>query len=398
MRRAPSGVQMAASLQHHMMTRHCSSITCPATCWQSLQQMLAKRQSHQHQSTWHPIPSQERGVQSLTSAFSQDSDLKMHPHVFFITCSQEHPIHLRDAFNGTLRNTYRPFNNVEEVCHAYSLCFSADGGQILAGFDRTIRIFDLQRPGRQTEEWLLSTRAGKGQKGIIGSLAASIASPGVYAAGSYSKSICIYQRGCKGKPLMWLSDCQASYEMGGVTQLVWVNEWMLLSGHRCDRWLRFWDLRKADSERHKESTLQAPKALLHRFPRHTRTHQRFGFSTKGDLLSTGDDSGAILFYSLSHLSETGIIREAHGRPCVSAMLHPTLDIILSSSGSRDFPDYDVDSPTPERGLGLKPSVGEPKKRKACCTSKREPERDGRLSALDNSTRIWQLSWSERVGQ
>jgi len=297
-----------------------------------------------------------------------------------------------------LRNTYRPFNNVEEVCHAYSLCFSADRGQILAGFDRTIRIFDLQRPGRQTEEWLLSTRAGKGQKGIIGSLAASIASPGVYAAGSYSKSICIYQRGCKGKPLMWLSDCQASYEMGGVTQLVWVNEWMLLSGHRCDRWLRFWDLRKADSERHKESTLQAPKALLHRFPRHTRTHQRFGFSTKGDLLSTGDDSGAILFYSLSHLSETGIIREAHGRPCVSAMLHPTLDIILSSSGSRDFPDYDVDSPTPERGLGLKPSVGEPKKRKACCTSKREPERDGRLSALDNSTRIWHLSCSERVGQ
>ncbi|OLQ13714.1 Telomerase Cajal body protein 1 [Symbiodinium microadriaticum] len=33
----------------------------------------------------------------------------------FITSSQDHPIHLRDALTGSLRNTYRPFNHVDEV-------------------------------------------------------------------------------------------------------------------------------------------------------------------------------------------------------------------------------------------------------------------------------------------
>lgn len=28
---------------------------------------------------------------------------------------KDHPIHLRDALTGELRNTYRPFNHVDEV-------------------------------------------------------------------------------------------------------------------------------------------------------------------------------------------------------------------------------------------------------------------------------------------
>ena len=28
---------------------------------------------------------------------------------------EDHPIHLRDALTGELRNTYRPFNHVDEV-------------------------------------------------------------------------------------------------------------------------------------------------------------------------------------------------------------------------------------------------------------------------------------------
>ncbi|CAE8601274.1 unnamed protein product, partial [Polarella glacialis] len=264
----------------------------------------------------------------------------------FITSSQDHPIHLRDALEGSLRNSYRPYNQVDEVCHAFSLCFSADGSKILGGFPQYIRVFDLQRPGRQVEDWLLSTKKGRGQKGIIGAVAASPDRPGLYAAGSYNRSICLYQQGNRGKPVAHLADNGKDHAMGGVTQLMFSGEWLLLSGHRQDGFIRAWDLRMA-GDREQE-------ALLHRFPRPAYTHQRFSFGVQDDLLTTGDDSGNILLYSLSSLQEVGRIAGAHSRPCVAAELRPGSQaspgqgLLLSSSGSRHFPDYDVDSPEPSR--------------------------------------------------
>ncbi|CAJ1419544.1 unnamed protein product, partial [Effrenium voratum] len=275
----------------------------------------------------------------------------------FITSSQDHPIHLRDAVTGELRNTYRPFNNVDEVCHASSLCFSPDGSKIIAGFSLYLRVFHLQRPGRQMEDWLLGTKKGTGQKGIIGAVAASLWQPGLYAAGSYNKSICLYQESSRGKAVARLADSK----MGGVTQLAFGSEWLLLSGHRKDSWLRAWDLRMLGE--------QGNEALLQELPRSVNTHQRFHFGVQDDLLSTGDDSGNILLYSLSSMQEVGRF-QGHSRPCTSAELRPTEAkerVLLSSSGSRHFPDYDVDSPEPERR---------------------------KVARLDNSLRVWQLGFGD----
>lgn len=313
------------------------------------------------------------------------------PTCCFLTSSQDHPIHLRDALSGTLRNTYRPYNQVDEVCHAFSLCFSIDGSRILAGFPQAIRIFDVQRPGRQVEEWLLSTRKGRGQKGIIGALTAAPAAPGLYAAGSYNRSVCIYHHSSRGKPVAWLADKQERvHMMGGVTQLAWVGEQLLLSGHRCDQWLRAWDLRMAGGE----GEAAQDRALLHRFPRATRTHQRFLFGTKDDLLTTGDDSGNVLLYSLSSLREVGRISGAHTRPCVCAMPHPHKEALLTASGTRSFPNYDVESPPQSRSQSPSPSVQSPRSPRG----KRRRQESGEASEgdaahrLDNSLRIWRLEW------
>lgn len=309
----------------------------------------------------------------------------------FITSSQDHPIHLRDAFTGTLRNTYRPYNNVDEVCHASSLSWSLDGSQILGGFNSCIRLFDVQRPGRQSAEWLLSTRKGKGQKGIIAAITPSPVNADLYAAGSYNRSICIYSSNRPKTPVAWLADRQSGFEMGGITQLIWASEWLLLSGHRKDGYVRAWDLRKISQDVETNLLDGSPTALLHRFPRKLTTHQRFLFSVAGDVLATGDDDGCVLFYSLSQLKELGRAPGAHRRPCVSAMLHPYLDFMVSSSGARRFPDYDVASPEPDRNLsaGESPSSTRGAKRKAS-------ELEKHRGVLDNSIRLWKLEWERKA--
>eukprot|EP00933_Yihiella_yeosuensis_P034197 TRINITY_DN27711_c0_g1_i2.p1 TRINITY_DN27711_c0_g1~~TRINITY_DN27711_c0_g1_i2.p1 ORF type:complete len:427 (-),score=41.82 TRINITY_DN27711_c0_g1_i2:51-1331(-) len=316
----------------------------------------------------------------------------------FITSSQDHPIHLRDAVEGTLRNTYRPFNTADEVCHANSLCFSSDGSKIIAGFPLYLRVFDLQRPGRQIQDWCLGTRKGKGQKGIIGALAAAPLHPGTYAAGSYNRSICLYSEKTKGKAIARFADSEQDYAMGGVTQLAWCGEWLLISGHRRDQWMRAWDIRMSGGSDHRvEDQNMQPKALLHRFPRSVKTHQRFSFGIQGDLLTTGDDSGSVTIYSLTSLQEVGRLSGAHRRPCIAAELRPPgsdtdSSMLLSSSGSREFPNYDVESPEPDRLPKLaEPELASPsKKRQRSSGVLRRPNFD-----LDNSLRVWKLEWSNK---
>ena len=54
---------------------------------------------------------------------------------FATTCSNQ-PVHLWDAFNGSLRASYICLNSVEEIAAAYSVCFSNDGQQLLCGYKK----------------------------------------------------------------------------------------------------------------------------------------------------------------------------------------------------------------------------------------------------------------------
>eukprot|EP00118_Oscarella_pearsei_P015266 m.136885 g.136885 ORF g.136885 m.136885 type:complete len:127 (+) comp38193_c0_seq14:207-587(+) len=65
-----------------------------------------------------------------------------------VSTTKDQPIHLWDAYNGTLRASYCGFNHLDEVTAAYSLECTPDGSQLYAGYHGHVRIFDISRPGR----------------------------------------------------------------------------------------------------------------------------------------------------------------------------------------------------------------------------------------------------------
>jgi len=63
----------------------------------------------------------------------------------WLATRQHEPIHMWDAFDGSLRCSYSGYDAVDEVMAAISLAFSHDGEQIYAGYKRCIKIFDTSR-------------------------------------------------------------------------------------------------------------------------------------------------------------------------------------------------------------------------------------------------------------
>ncbi|XP_071742873.1 telomerase Cajal body protein 1 [Lepeophtheirus salmonis] len=80
----------------------------------------------------------------------------------FLSTARASPIHLLDAFNGSIRATYRCYDEADEVTAAMSVKFDRTGGRIYAGLTTgRIDVFDTAIPGRDP---LL--RYGKGQIGL----------------------------------------------------------------------------------------------------------------------------------------------------------------------------------------------------------------------------------------
>lgn len=56
----------------------------------------------------------------------------------FASTSRAHPLHLWSALDGGLRCTYRAFDDKDEIVAALSVCFSADGASLIAGYNKVI--------------------------------------------------------------------------------------------------------------------------------------------------------------------------------------------------------------------------------------------------------------------
>lgn len=88
---------------------------------------------------------------------------------------RDQPIHLIDAYNATIRASYRPYNGLDEVEAPNIVTFTPDGNRIFAaGFktDRMIHIFNTAIPGRDSEILRLgkTRRSTDGQKGLVSAL------------------------------------------------------------------------------------------------------------------------------------------------------------------------------------------------------------------------------------
>lgn len=121
----------------------------------------------------------------------------------FLASVKEQPVHLYDAYNGTIRATYRPYNALDEMESPNIVTFTPDGSRIFtSGFqtDRTVHIFDTNIPGRDSSILRLGkTRRSKdGQKGIISALSfpdgnSNFFGHNIFAVGTFSPgSIYIY--------------------------------------------------------------------------------------------------------------------------------------------------------------------------------------------------------------
>eukprot|EP00903_Cladosiphon_okamuranus_P011843 g11127.t1 len=249
----------------------------------------------------------------------------------FVSTSRDHPLHMWDAFTGELRATYRAYDHLDEVVAANSVCFNTAGDKIYAGYNRMIRVFDVSQPGRSFEARpTCKTRKSKtGQRGIISALAfcPEASGGGLFAAGSYAKTICLYSENSHARAVAEL----ALPAMGGVTHLQFTpNGRLLFSGSRKDAAIVCWDIRRT-------------KEALYTLPRKVDTNQRvfFDIDPSGQYLATGSTERRALVYDIESQALAGSLEDqpdAVGGVC----FHPHAALVGVCTGQRHF-DLDTNA-------------------------------------------------------
>ncbi|XP_041926939.1 telomerase Cajal body protein 1 isoform X2 [Alosa sapidissima] len=246
---------------------------------------------------------------------------------FIASSSRDNPVHIWDAFYGDLRATFRPYNHLDELTAAHSLCFSPDGCQLYCGFDKMVRIFHTDRPGRDCEERPTTVKK-QGQGGIVSCMAFSPCQS-LYACGSYSRTVGVYS--CEDGELLALLPPR---HQGGITHLLFAPDGHhLYTGARKDKEILCWDLRN-------------PGRVLFSIHRSVNTNQRiyFDLDPTGRYLLSGDTDGMMSVWDTLTAPPDGqeevlqphLQFRAH-RDCANGMsVHPFMPLLVTSSGQRHF--------------------------------------------------------------
>eukprot|EP00063_Salmo_salar_P036719 XP_014011554.1 PREDICTED: telomerase Cajal body protein 1-like [Salmo salar] len=248
---------------------------------------------------------------------------------FIAGSSRDNPVHILDAFNGDLRASFRPYNHLDELTAALSLCFSPDGSQLYCGFDKTVRVFYTDRPGRDCEERPTIVKS-QGQSGIISCMAFSPCQS-VYACGSYSRTAGLYS--CQDGSLLALLPPR---HHGGITHLAFSPDGhYLYTGGRKDPEILCWDLRD-------------PGKVLFSLKRKVATNQRifFDLDPSARYLLSGDTEGVVSVWDTltapldgnEEVLQPHLQFQAH-RDCTNGIsVHPFMPLLVSTSGQRQFLD------------------------------------------------------------
>ncbi|KAM9250271.1 telomerase Cajal body protein 1 [Cariama cristata] len=249
------------------------------------------------------------------------------PTCLVAASSRDNPIHLWDAFDGSLRGSFRAYSHLEEPVAPHSLAFAPDGSRLLGGFDGAVRVFPTHRPGRHCQERRLH-QGGQGQRGLIGCLAFSPTQP-VFACGSYGRSLGLYATEEGGALALWprlpAAPTHLRFSPDG-------NR--LYAGGRKDHHILCWDLRR-------------PERPLLGLERRVGTNQRvtFDLDPTGRFLVSGDTDGFVTIWDTLTPPEPGDpplvpphLRFRALRDCVNGTsLHPGLPLLATASGQRLFP-------------------------------------------------------------
>eukprot|EP00258_Populus_trichocarpa_P039007 XP_024455026.1 telomerase Cajal body protein 1 isoform X1 [Populus trichocarpa] len=112
--------------------------------------------------------------------------------------------------------------------------------RIFAGYNKSIRIFDIHRPGRDFAQYSTTQGNKEGQPGIISAVAFSSTHTGMLATGSYNQTNAIYRE--DSMELLYILYGQE----GGITHVQFSKDGnYLYTGGRKDPYILCWDVRKA---------------------------------------------------------------------------------------------------------------------------------------------------------
>ncbi|XP_036968674.1 telomerase Cajal body protein 1 [Acanthopagrus latus] len=247
---------------------------------------------------------------------------------FLASSSRDNPVHVWDAFYGEVRASFRPYNHLDELTAAHSLCFSPDGTQLYCGFDKTVRVFYTDRPGRDCEERPTIVKK-QGQSGIISCFGFSPCQS-VYACGSYSRCAGLYS--CQDGTLLALLPTR---HHGGLTHLLFSPDGnYLYTGGRKDPEILCWDLRE-------------PGKVVFSLKRNVATNQRiyFDLDLSGRYLLSGDTEGVVSVWDTQtappdvneELLQPQLRFQAHWDCTNGISIHPFMPLLATSSGQRQFP-------------------------------------------------------------
>ncbi|KAL9234106.1 hypothetical protein vseg_009013 [Gypsophila vaccaria] len=253
----------------------------------------------------------------------------------FATTSRDHPVHLWDSATGELRCTYRAYDAMDEITAAFSIAFNPAGSKIFAGYNKTLRVFDVHRPGRDFVQRSTLQASKEGQSGIISAIAFSPTHSGMFATGSYDQSTAIYRE--DNMELLYVLHGQE----GGVTQVQFSKDGnYLYTGARKDPYIMCWDVR---------NTVE----VLYKLYRSTeQTNQRISFDIEpcGRHLATGGQDGMVHVYDLQTGQWTSSFAAASDT-VNGFSFHPYLPMAVTSSGHRRF-GFPADADDGEEALTL----------------------------------------------
>ncbi|XP_075090924.1 uncharacterized protein LOC107773073 isoform X1 [Nicotiana tabacum] len=215
----------------------------------------------------------------------------------FASTARDHPIHLWDATTGQLRCTYRAYDAMDEITAAFSVAFNPAGNKIFAGYNKSIRIFDVHRPGRDFTQHSTLQGNKEGQSGIISSIAFCPSHSGLLATGSYSQTTAIHRE--DNMELLYVLHGQE----GGVTHVQFSKDGnYLYSGGRKDPYILCWDIRKTVEIVYK----------LYRSSETTNQRIYFDIEPQGQHLGSGGQDGSVHIYNLQTGQWVSSFRAASG--------------------------------------------------------------------------------------
>ncbi|KAI8815319.1 WD40-repeat-containing domain protein [Cladochytrium replicatum] len=275
---------------------------------------------------------------------------------------RDHPIHLWDTATGQAHCKYTALDHMEQIATPISACFNLDGSKIYCGFYNHIQVFDTERPGRDSERISITkTRKSRdGQKGLISTLCFNPDHSGLFAAGSFSGSLGLYDS-CTNKMLYTLN------KLGGVTQAKFSPDGcFLFAASRKRKEIVCWDIRNTGE-------------IVYTLERPATTNQRLYFDIDpwGQTLVSGDQDGYLNAWDITQSEGDRLLWRypAHSDTCSSVSFHPFEPLIASSSGQRHFET--LDDATDDGGVGFAAMDGD--------------------HTDDNSVRVWQYHTQTIVG-